>query len=138
MLAAQPSQVQDRWHAQLYFLGPMLKVAVVLLWTLSALAGLLTPAADILRLAQGSALQDLDPVLLARAGGVLDAALGLWLASGWRTRLALGAMAVSVLGYCMLLGALVPQAWLDPLGGLAKNLVVLPALAVLWVLEDRR
>jgi uncharacterized protein YbjT (DUF2867 family) len=138
VLAAQPSQVQDRWHAQLYFLRPMLKVAVVLLWTLSALAGLLTPAADILRLAQGSALQDLDPVLLARAGGVLDAALGLWLASGWRTRLALGAMAVSVLGYCMLLGALVPQAWLDPLGGLAKNLVVLPALAVLWVLEDRR
>ena len=27
---------------------------------------------------------------------------------------------------------------LDPLGGLAKNLLVLPALAVLWVVSERR
>jgi uncharacterized protein YbjT (DUF2867 family) len=138
VLATQPSQVQDRWHAQLYFLGPTLKVALVLLWALSAVAGLATPAAEILRLAQGSALQALEPVLLARAGGVLDAALGLWLASGWRPRLALGLMALSVLAYSLLLGLALPQAWLDPMGGLAKNLVVLPALAVLWILEDRR
>jgi uncharacterized protein YbjT (DUF2867 family) len=138
VLAAQPSQVQDRWQAQLYFLAPALKAMLVLLWAISAVAGLVTPAADIEAMAQGTALQALQPVWLARVGGVLDAVLALWLASGWRPRTALALMGLSVLSYSLLLGLLLPQAWLDPLGGLAKNLVVLPALAVLWVLEDRR
>jgi hypothetical protein len=47
-------------------------------------------------------------------------------------------MLLSVLGYTAAFGALLPAQWLDPLGGLAKNLMILPALAALWVLADRR
>jgi hypothetical protein len=47
-------------------------------------------------------------------------------------------MAASVLAYTLAFGIALPAAWLDPLGGLAKNLVVLPALAILWVLVERR
>jgi hypothetical protein len=43
-----------------------------------------------------------------------------------------------VLCYTLVFGVLLPAQWLDPLGGLAKNLLLLPALAVLWVLSDRR
>jgi hypothetical protein len=75
---------------------------------------------------------------LARVGGVIDLLLGLWLAMDIRPRLALGAMAACVIGYTLAFGLMLPSAWLDPLGGLAKNLVVLPALAVAWVLADRR
>jgi hypothetical protein len=71
------------------------------------------------------------------AGGA-DLALALWLASGWRPRAAVASTLLLVLGYTLVFGALVPALWLDPLGGLAKNLVLLPALAVLWVLSDRR
>lgn len=138
VLGLQPSQVQDRWQAQLYFLAPALRIAVVALWLLSALAGLLTPASEILRMPGDSALQQLSPVIMARAGGVLDALLGLWLASGWRPRGAIMLMGVSVIAYTVVLGAMLPALWLDPLGGLAKNLVILPALAVLWVLAERR
>ncbi|HVR80938.1 MAG TPA: SDR family oxidoreductase [Luteimonas sp.] len=138
VLATHPSQVQDRWQAQLYFLAPTLRIAVVTLWLLSALAGLVTPAAEIERLSAGSMLQQFAPVALARAGGVLDLVLALWLASGWRPRLAVGLMGVSVLAYTLVFGGLLPALWLEPLGSLAKNLVLLPALAVLWVLVDRR
>lgn len=138
VLAAQPSQVQDRWQAGLYFLAPALRFGVVLLWALSAVAGLLTPGDDILRLSANSVLQALSPITLARAGGVWDAVLALWLMTGWRSRWAITWIGVSVVGYTVVLGTLVPSLWLDPLGGLAKNLVVLPALAVLWVLSDRR
>ena len=137
-LALQPSQVQDRWHAQLYFLAPALRLAVVVLWLLSGLAGLLTPASEILHMAGDGSLQQLSPVVMARTGGVLDAVLALWLAGGWRSRWAITAMGLSVVAYTVLLGTLVPTTWLEPLGGLAKNLVILPALAVLWVLADRR
>jgi hypothetical protein len=47
-------------------------------------------------------------------------------------------MMLCVLAYTCVLGLLWPGTWMDPLGGMAKNLVVLPALAVLWVLSDRR
>ena len=138
VLAERPSQVQDRWQAQLYFLAPTLLVAVVLLWLLSAWAGFATPAATIANMVEGTWLASMRPVLLARAGAVLDLVLAIWLATRWRPRIAVALMAASVLAYTLAFGLGVPAAWLDPLGGLAKNLVVLPALAILWVLLDRR
>ena len=138
VLATRPSQVQDRWQARLYFIAPLLAWSIVLLWLLSAWVGLVTPAARIEQLLAESGLAGLAPVTLARVGGVIDLLLGLWLATGIRPRLALGAMAACVIGYTLALGWMLPSAWLDPLGGLAKNLVVLPALAVAWVLSDRR
>lgn len=137
-LAATPSQVQDRWQAQLYFLAPSLRVAIVALWLISAAAGWLTPAATIEAMVAGSPLAHWQPVALARVTAGLDAALALGLLLGWRPRLMLGLMGLSVLAYTLAFGALLPGQWLDPLGGLAKNLVLLPALAVAWVLAERR
>jgi uncharacterized protein YbjT (DUF2867 family) len=138
VLAARPSQVQDRWHAPLYLLGPLLRAGVIALFLLSAWVGFATPAAEIAQLAAGSLLADAAPVPLARVAAALDLGLGLALLAGWRTRAALAAMLALVAAYTLAFGLLLPAAWLDPLGGLAKNLVVLPALAVLWVLAERR
>lgn len=137
-LAVTPSQVQDRWQAQLYFLAPTLRIAIVALWLISALAGWLTPAATIEALVAGTPMQAWQPVALARATASLDALLALALLVGWRPRWALGLMGLCVLAYTLAFGLLLPAQWLDPLGGLAKNLLVLPALAVAWVLADRR
>ncbi|WDS35732.1 SDR family oxidoreductase [Pseudoxanthomonas sp.] len=137
-LDAHPSQTQDRWQAQLYFLAPGLKVAVVLVFVLSALVGWLTPAQRIEAMTAGTALDVLAPVALARIGAGCDLLLALWLASGLRPRMAIGAMLALVGGYTLAFGLAVPALWLEPLGGLLKNLVLLPALAVLWVLAERR
>jgi uncharacterized protein YbjT (DUF2867 family) len=138
VLGARPSQVQDRWQAQLYFLAPTLRVSIIVLWLLSALAGWTTPESRIAEMASQSPMQGLPVLALARATATLNLVLAIWLASAWRPRLAIALMGVSVLVYTAVLGALIPALWLEPLGGLAKNLVVLPALAVAWVLEDRR
>ncbi len=137
-LAAHPGQVQDRWQAQLYFLAPLLKIAVIVLWLLSAWAGFATPAAQIEALAAGSPLAAFAPVALARATAGLDLLLAVWLLIGWRPRACIALMLSSVLAYTVIFGVWLPALWFDPLGGLAKNLVVLPALAALWVLVDRR
>jgi uncharacterized protein YbjT (DUF2867 family) len=137
-LDAHPSQTQDRWQAQLYFLAPVLKLAVIVVFLLSAWAGWHTPPIVIQAMTLGTALQTMSPVALARIGGVADLSLALWLASGLRPRAAIGAMLTLATGYTLVFGIAVPALWLDPLGGLLKNLVLLPALAVLWVLADRR
>jgi len=138
VLESEPSQVQDRWHARLYWLGPLLRVAVAALFLLSACAGLVTPAATIESLAQGSALAAAHPVAMARVASVLDLILALWLIGGRAARAAVASMIALVLVYTVVFGMALPALWLDPLGGLAKNLVMLPALAVLWILSDRR
>lgn len=138
VLAVRPSQVQDRWQAQLYFLTPTLRIAIVVLWLLSAWAGWMTPAREIESLVAGSPLQGFHPVELARATACIDLILAVWLALGRRPRMAIGLMGFSVAAYTVALGVLLPALWFEPLGGLAKNLVLMPALAVAWVLAEKR
>ena len=138
VLQSEPSQMQDRWAAQLYFLAPWLQWSVVLLWLWSGVVGLVTPAAQIEALAQGSALAAAAPVALARAAGVLDLALGLGLVFAPRPRGVVLAMLACATAYLVGFGLALPVQFLDPLGGLLKNVVLIPALAVLWVLVDRR
>ncbi|MBK6726492.1 MAG: NAD(P)H-binding protein [Xanthomonadales bacterium] len=137
VLATRPAQVQDRWQARLHPLGPLLRAMVVLLFALSAWAGFATDAAAIEGLAAGSPLAAFEPVRLARVGAALDGllALALLIAPGPRVVLAMLAL---VAAYTLAFGIALPALWLDPLGGLAKNLVLLPALAVLAVLSERR
>lgn len=138
VLAEHPSQVQDRRHAQLHLLVPLLRFAVVLVFLISAWTGFATPASAIENLASGSMLQSLVPVPLARLSGGLDLLLGLALAIGWRPRLVVAMMLTLVGAYTVAFGLMLPALWLDPLGGLLKNLVIIPALMLLWVLLDRR
>ena len=138
VLASHPSQVQDRWQAQLYFLAPTLRLGVITLWLISAWVGGMTPGSEIERLTEGSALAAIAPVAVARSAATLDLILGLWLLLGFRSRTAIASMMAMVLAYTTVFGIALPALWLDPLGGLAKNLVILPALAVLWVLSERR
>jgi uncharacterized protein YbjT (DUF2867 family) len=138
VLSTVPSQVQDRWHARLYWLAPTLRGAVASMFILSAVAGMATPASTIDAMTAGSLIEGWHPVPLARGAGVMDLLLGAWLLSGRATRTAITCMLLLVLVYTVVFGLALPQSWLEPLGGMAKNLVVLPALAVLWVLSDRR
>lgn len=138
VLSERPSQVQDRWHARLYLLAPALRVALVLLFLISAWAGLVTPANQIEALTRDSLLASVGPIVLARVAAGLDLILAIGLIISGRPRWVLAAMLGLVTMYTLSFGILLPALWLDPLGGMAKNLVVLPALAILWVLSERR
>lgn len=135
VLASHPSLVQDRWHARLYFMAPLLRIALAALWLISGCVGLLTPAAQIEAF---TTVRVPHAIELARFAGCVDLVYAAWLASGWRVRWSLAGMMVCVVVYTIAFSAWLPGAWLQPLGGLARNLVQLPALAVLWVLSDRR
>ena len=137
VLLAQPSQVQDRWQAQLYFLGPFLKFMIALAWIISGAAGILAASGAMPVLGQ-LGIYGQWGITLVGTMGVLDLILAALLAFYSKPRRVLVAMAVQTLLYTAILGAMVPALWLDTMGGLAKNLVLLPALAVMWVLAERR
>ena len=133
---ARPAGTQDLWHARLYLLKPLIRLLLAILWLGSALAGILTPDSVIYALLpdvpQGFAL------LMARAGGVIDLMIGIALLGHWRPRFIAWAQLVIVLGYTVGLSALAPHLWLEPLGGLLKNLPILALLTVHLALLDER
>lgn len=61
-----------------------------------------------------------------------------WRVSGRVLRITVSATMLCILAYTCMLVVLWPGRWMDPLGGMARNLAVLPALAMSWVLSERR
>jgi uncharacterized protein YbjT (DUF2867 family) len=137
-LAERPAETQDLWHARLYFLKPLLRLTLVALWLGSAIVGVLAPIDTYAAVAGSLAKIGLPPRLLAIGFSLLDRAIAAALLLRLRPRLLAMVQVVVVLGYTFGLSILAPSLWLDPLGGLLKNLPVLVAIGVWAALEEER
>lgn len=135
--ASTPSLVQDRWHARLYFLAPALRLSLALVWILSGAVGLGMDLHRAEALLAPAVPAGAVPALVYSAA-VLDIGLGAAVLIRRWLRPALVLMLAVLLGYTLFLGVALPGLWLDPLGGLVKNLALLPAVLVMLVLSDPR
>lgn len=137
-LQQSASFVQDRWHARLYFAAPLAWLTLVVIWCLSGLSGLTAEPADFQPLLEGLGVPGSwqRPLVLATSWLNLVLALGLLLRLWLMPVLAL--MWVSVLAYTLGLGLLAPGLWLEPTGGLVKNLGLMLLIPMVMVLENRR
>ncbi len=137
-LAARPCQSQDRLHARTYFLFPLLQWMLAIVWLVSGVVGFITPSETIRALfAEAGLAPDAGPALV-HAVSVLDLVLGAAVLWPRMARTALWLMLASVLGYTVMIGAGWPRLWLEPYGGLLKNLALLPAIALLLAARERR
>jgi uncharacterized protein YbjT (DUF2867 family) len=134
-LNARPAGTQDLWQARLYLVKPLVRLTLAALWLASGLLGLATPASSF---APDMPLPEALATALARGFGIADLALGLALLRNWRPRPIALAQIVLVLGYTIGLTLLAPSLWLDPYGGLLKNLPVLALLLVHLALVEER
>jgi len=134
-LDAAPSFVQDRWHARLYFLGPLLRVALAILWIGSGLVGFLTPMTSSQELFASAGLPPAVAAPSVFAAGTVDLVLGILALIAWRPALVAGLMCTSLLVYTLFIGVVFPSLWLEPFGGLLKNLPLFPAVLVMGVLS---
>ncbi len=137
-LAARPSQVQDRWHARLYFVRPLLRWTLGGFWLLSGLIGLVAPPEAIAPHIESLGVPGhLAPWLIV-ASCLLDVSIGIALFLRFRPGFVAATQILVVLGYTLALGVAEPALWADPLGPLLKNLPILAAALVLAVLEVER
>jgi uncharacterized protein YbjT (DUF2867 family) len=138
VLSTAPSQWQDRWHARLYFLRPLLRWILGLMWVASGVIGLQQPATVLEPLASTFGISGQASVMLATIACFIDLAIGIALWLRWR----LGAVAAIQLGvigaYTLVLSLAIPSLWLDPYGPLLKNLPIAVAVLVLAALEQDR
>lgn len=137
-LARRPAQTQDLWHARLYFMRPLLRTVLILLWLGSALAGMLAPVASYATVDAAFSSLGLSSRPLALAFSVVDLLIAVALLLRWRPRWMAAIQVAVVGGYTILLTLLVPSLWLEPFGALLKNLPILALIGVWAVLEEER
>lgn len=120
-LAQEPAHTQDRWHARLYFVRPLLRTTLALLWIVSGVVGLFA--------GWGAALVPFC---------VLDVVIGLLVAARWRPRLLAGIQVAVIAVYTLGTTLLWPGMWAHPLGPLLKNLPIVAAALALGAIEEER
>jgi uncharacterized protein YbjT (DUF2867 family) len=137
-LATHPAHAQDRWHARLYLLRPLLRAALAALWLISAFAG-----AFALRDWAFAFAQALDVPIVA-AGAILllaciaDFIIAWLLVRRWRPRTLALVQVLLIGGYTAVATLLWPSLWGEALAPLAKNLPIVVAALVLGAIEEER
>ena len=137
-LAARPAQTQDLWHARLYFLAPVLRFGLALVWLASGLVGLMAPANLVAGILDGLGVPGPLHSALWWSACALDMALGAALLLSRRT-VAIGiAQLIVILGYTAGMSLVQPELWLDPFGALVKNVPFAMAVLVLMAIGRER
>ncbi len=137
-LGQQPAGKQDRLHARLGLILPLLIAALFVMWAASGAASLLQldEAASIL---ERSGIGARAAYVIAVGGGWAD----IFLAAGllWRRTVRptlLTMILLTIFVYLIGGSLLVPELWVDPLAPLAKAIpATLLALIAYWMLEKR-
>jgi uncharacterized protein YbjT (DUF2867 family) len=138
-LANEPAHVQDRWHARLYFLRPLLRLALGLFWLCTGLATLaLWPYADSLRMLADSGIPgSLRPVAF-HVGWAFDVALGLAVLLRYRIALVGGIMIAATAVYLIFLSIGRPWEWIHPITPLTICIPLMAATLVVIATDDDR
>jgi uncharacterized protein YbjT (DUF2867 family) len=136
-LQAEPASIQDRWHARLYFLRPLLLAVFAAFWIATGFVSL-GPGWEV-----GLTVMEQTPaaslaVPAVIAGGLADLVIGLGMLWRRTARLALWAALGLSLFYVVAGAILAPQLWIDPLGPMLKVWPILALnLVALALIDDR-
>jgi len=137
-LTRTPATVADRWYAGLYFLRPMLRIALALMWVITGLtsAFFYPPEASYAMLAKTGIEGVLAPLMLYGAAA-FDLLLGLALLSSFHIRQAALLQIALMVVYSLIISIALPEFWLHPFGPVSKNLPLIVSTLILIVMEKR-
>ena len=137
-LMARPAQVQDRWHARLFFLAPAITAILAVLWLASAWLGLFygREAAEDITVSLGLANSMIEPLQIGAS--LADIAIAVLVLLDKKALWSTSVQLLFVVGYTIVISAASPQLWLDPLGPLLKNFPILILIAVHGAIKDNR
>jgi len=133
-----PSAVQDRWHARLYFLKPLLQYSIAFIWLWSGITNaLLNPKVAFILLDSLGISSAWQSTVLYGAS-FLDILLGLATLFSFQIKKIGLFQFFILLGYTILASVLFPFLWLDPFGVIAKNIPILVAILIMLAMESDR
>ncbi len=133
------SSVQDRWHARLYFLRPLLRISIAFIWIFSGIVSLLPISSPISfdLMTQAKIPLTFQPLALY-SFSMIDILLGLATLFNYRL-LAVGFLqCIFILMYTAIISFSLPIYWLNPFAPIAKNIPLFVAILIMMALESER
>lgn len=133
------SSVQDRWHARLYFLRPLLRMVVAFTWLFSGVVSLLPISSplsyDLMTQAKiPFALQSVTLHLFS----VIDILLGLATLFNYRLIIIGLVQCFFILFYTVVISFSLRSYWLHPFAPILKNIPLLVSILIMMALESER
>ena len=129
-LIKDPSSTQDRWHARLYFLNPLLRISLGLLWVFSGIIPLIRFSQEI--------IPENIHIFLFYSSVFLDILLGIATLMNWKIKW-IGALQIIVIFiYTIYISIFMPAYWMDPFGAILKNIPIIMATLVMMAISEQR
>jgi len=137
-LEAHPAHAQDRWHARIYLLRPLLRASLAFLWLASAVLGVFAVGSWASTLAMALGFPAFSAGIVLVLACIADFIVALLLMLRWKPR-RLALIQVSlVAAYTAVATVLWPSLWAEALGPLVKNIPIAVAALILGAIEEER
>ncbi|MEK8090702.1 NAD(P)H-binding protein [Thermithiobacillus plumbiphilus] len=128
----------ERWHARLFFLKPLLRLSLALVWIITGLLSLgIYPIADSHALLARTGLHGIPASIALYGAALLDLVLGLALLFRYHLQGIALLQILVMLTFSVIIAIALPEFWLHPYGPLLKNLPMITATLVMMALEKR-
>ncbi len=138
-LESEPAHVQDRWHARLYFLRPLLRIVIALFWLYTGLVTFLFwPKDGAYFLLRSAHIPDDWLPYAYYLGYLLDVVLGLLLLLRWRVQFVGGFMVAVTALYLVFVTMAAPAEWIYPITPLPIVFVLMAATLVMMAIDGER
>lgn len=131
------SSVQDRWHARLYFLRPLLRLSVAFIWIFSGIISMISSAEGYALLMHLNIPISFQPFVLYSLS-VIDILLGVATLLNIKLLLVGFLQCFFILFYTILISFFLPEAWLNPFAPIAKNIPIVVGIFIMMALESER
>jgi uncharacterized protein YbjT (DUF2867 family) len=136
VIQTTPATNADRWHARLFFLAPLLRISLALLWIFTGIvSAFFYPVEQSYTLLQQVGIGETLAPLFLYGAAALDLLLGLALLLRYRLVTVARLQIAIILGYTLVISVALPEFWLHPYGPVSKNLPLLVATLVMLQLE---
>lgn len=133
-----PVQQADLWHARLFFLLPLLRISLALLWIATGLiSAFVYPAEQSYALLVPLGIEGWMAPLALYGAAALDVALGVALLLRWRVVWVGAAQILMMVAYSLLIAVGLPEVWLHPFGPVTKNIPLVVATMIVMAAETK-
>lgn len=132
---SQPSTVQDRWHAKLYFVKPLLQFSLAFLWIFTGICSLwLYPLSASFALLGQVGIHGFWQSVSLWSASLIDIGIGTALLFNFQVKKTCIFQFLMIIAYSLIITVKLPQLWLEPFGPITKNFPILISIYILYIL----
>lgn len=137
-LRGMVSGVQDRWHARLFFLRPLMRLSLGFLWIATGVVSAVFAKTFSYPLLTAAHISPIWHSFLCYSASLMDCALGLALICNYRVKLIGSVQLLFMLIFTAIITVTMPVCWLYPFGPVTKNIPLFIATLIMMAIESDR